>query len=216
MSVQLHGPHISINLNNSDNQCRPCVLVAHLNSATATLLVFYHIHAASGLLSSTCALLCLGSWSLLSLIHFSDLDEVGKLDKIDDKIELKCVSWFFCTKVSGVHHNQLLTPYIFWSCPMPETKLEAFRVVENNPTPWRRLWLHQLRAAHCSFIALREAAVLDCWRVAAAGKTFLQDKCRLTIVQDHGKQTYKDHHWSKSCARFFAGPSCTSSKKSTM
>ncbi len=48
-------------------------------------------------------------------IHFSDLDEVGKLDKIDDKIELKRVSWFFCTKVLGVHHNQFVfpTPYIF-------------------------------------------------------------------------------------------------------
>ena len=78
--------------------------------------------------------------------------------------------------------------------------------------------LHQLRAACCSFIALREAAMppVDCWRVAAAGKTFLQDICRLMVVQDHGTYTYKDHHLSKSCARFFAGPSCTSSKKSTM
>ena len=45
------------------------------------------------------------------------------------------------------------------------------------------LKLHQRRAARCSFIALREAAVVDFWRVAAAGKTFLQEKSkRLTLA----------------------------------
>ena len=99
----------------------------------------------------------------------------------------------------------------------PATKLESELWKVTCPHSLkRRVRLHQLRAARCSFIALREAAVLDRWRVAAAGKTFLQDKRRLTIIQDHRKQTYKDHQLSKSCARFFAGRSCTSSKKSTM
>jgi hypothetical protein len=46
--------------------------------------------------------------------------------------------------------------------------------------------LHQLRAARWSFIALREAAVLDFWRLAAAGKTFLHNK--KTWVDNRSRQ----------------------------
>jgi hypothetical protein len=42
--------------------------------------------------TSTRALLCLGSWSLQGLILDQDLDEVGKLDEIDGKIELESVA----------------------------------------------------------------------------------------------------------------------------
>ena len=42
--------------------------------------------------NSTRALLCLGSWSLLGLVRDQDLEEVGKLDEIDGRIELERVA----------------------------------------------------------------------------------------------------------------------------
>lgn len=32
----------------------------------------------------TCALLCLGNWSVLALIHDKDKEEVGRMPEVDD------------------------------------------------------------------------------------------------------------------------------------
>ncbi|KIM46598.1 hypothetical protein M413DRAFT_63255, partial [Hebeloma cylindrosporum] len=63
--------------------------VEHLFSCGCLILS----HTRSRLsVASTRALLCLGSWSLLGLIRDQDLDEVGKLDEIDGRIELEHVA----------------------------------------------------------------------------------------------------------------------------
>ena len=98
---------------------------------------------------------------------------------------------------------------------MPATKLksELWKITPHS------LKTSKIASAASGTLFLHSLARSSSGGLLASGggwEDFSTRKHRLMTVQDHGKQTYKDHHLSKSCARVFAGPSCTSSKKSTM
>ncbi|EDR11839.1 uncharacterized protein LACBIDRAFT_313687 [Laccaria bicolor S238N-H82] len=83
---------------NASSFCRPshCLLcVYYLATSTDVERLFSRgrlilSHTRSRLsMESTCALLCLGSWSLAGLVKDSDVEAVAVLDDVTAKIELE-------------------------------------------------------------------------------------------------------------------------------
>lgn len=71
--------------------------MSSVSSAVAAWESCLDSHTRSRLLvTSTRALLCPGSWNLLGLIRDQDMEEGGKLDKVDGRIELERVAHILC------------------------------------------------------------------------------------------------------------------------